>query len=82
MKRTLKRELKVPEIAEMEPMGVSVVSWSHVSASESGLFVCAGEARVPALGPGRGAGQAPAALRSPAEGAPGGPGGPRVAASQ
>ena len=26
MKRTLKRELKVPEIAEMEPMGVSVVS--------------------------------------------------------
>jgi hypothetical protein len=25
MKRTLKRELKVPEIAEMEPMGVSVV---------------------------------------------------------
>ena len=47
MKRTLKRELKVPEIAEMEPMGVSVVSWSHVSASESGLFECAGEARVP-----------------------------------
>ena len=26
MKRTLKRELKVPEIAEKEPMGVSVVS--------------------------------------------------------
>ena len=27
MKRTLKRELKVPEIAEKEPMGVSVVRW-------------------------------------------------------
>ena len=25
VKSTLKRELKVPEIAEMEPMGVSVV---------------------------------------------------------
>ena len=27
MKRTLKRELKVPEIAEKEPIGVSVVGW-------------------------------------------------------
>ena len=31
MKRTLKRELKVPEIAEKEPMGVSVVSKSLVA---------------------------------------------------
>ena len=45
MKRTLKRELKVPEIAEMEPMGVSVVLRSHVSVDASGLFGCAGEAR-------------------------------------
>ena len=48
MKRTLKRELKVPEIAEMEPMGVSVVPQSLVSVGESGLLGCAREAPVPA----------------------------------
>ena len=47
MKRTLKRELKVPEIAEMEPMGVSVVPQSLVSVGESGLLGCAREAPVP-----------------------------------
>ena len=47
MKRTLKRELKVPEIAEMEPMGVSVVPQSHVSVDKSGFLVCAREAQVP-----------------------------------
>ena len=39
MKRTLKRELKVPEIAEKEPMGVSVVSMSLVTRT-SQAFLC------------------------------------------
>ena len=50
MKRTLKRELKVPEIAEKEPMGVSVVRWRHVSAGRSGLFEYAREALVLRIG--------------------------------
>jgi hypothetical protein len=36
MKRTLKRELKVPEIAEMEPIGVSVVGiYLYISSSQA-----------------------------------------------
>ncbi len=50
MKRTLKRELKVPEIAEMEPMGVSVVWLVHVPVDKSGFFVCAREASAPVWG--------------------------------
>ena len=44
MKRTLKRELKVPEIAEKEPMGVSVVSVPLCGSDESGFLVYAIEA--------------------------------------
>ena len=39
VKSTLKRELKVPEIAEKEPMGVSVVSMPLV-ARTSQAFLC------------------------------------------
>ena len=44
VKSTLKRELKVPEIAEMEPMGVSVVRQTHVFVDKSGFFDCSREA--------------------------------------
>ena len=50
MKRTLKRELKVPEIAEKEPMGVSVVRRGFILAGRSGLFGYAREALVPLMG--------------------------------
>jgi hypothetical protein len=41
MKRTLKRELKVPEIAEKEPMGVSVVVHALVACARVRLaWVC------------------------------------------
>ena len=52
MKRTLKRELKVPEIAEKEPMGASVVRWRFISTGRSGLFGYAREALVPRMGQG------------------------------
>ena len=39
MKRTLKRELKVPEIAEMEPIGVSVVEQVQVFVLKSIFFL-------------------------------------------
>jgi hypothetical protein len=44
VKSTLKRELKVPEIAEMEPMGVSVVYQTHVFGDKSCFLDCSREA--------------------------------------
>jgi len=48
MKRTLKRELKVPEIAEMEPMGVSVVRLALVLVDKLGFLDCSREVLSPA----------------------------------